>query len=143
MSITKALLTFVLLSISTASFATRIDRSDVYIPNIDFTEQHTTTGEPFDVYLVKISSKNGCCSANIRVHANGAEPTTAKFGVDGAVFDVEINQINTSYSFSALKTNLLTHEKESAEFSGIKIGKSIGFSLDGYDATVTSELSAH
>jgi hypothetical protein len=142
MKTTKILLAVALLSFTAASFANRPDDSNAYVQNIDPTQQTPITGEPFDVYTVNVSANNGCCYANIQMYANGAAPAVAKFGVDDSVWEVTINQVDTSYSVSVLQTNILTQRSASAEITRAEMGHSTNFSFDGYSVSVTSAITA-
>lgn len=142
MKITKTLLAVALLSFTATSFANRPDDSNTYVPNIDFTKQAAITGEPLDLYLVNIKSDDDCCYAHIKMHANGASPAVAKFGVDDSVWEVTIVQVDTSYSVSVLQTNILTQRTASAEITRAEMGHSTNFAFDGYSVSITSAITA-
>lgn len=142
MKITKTLLAVALLSFAATSSALHSDPSNDPIQQEVVFSAKPITGEPFDVYTVNISANNGCCYANIQMHANGAAPAVAKFGVDDSVWEVTINQVETSYSVSVLQTNILTQRTASAEITRAEMGHSTNFAFDGYSVSVISAITA-
>lgn len=142
MKTTKILLAVALLSFTAASSALQSDPSNDPIQQEVVFSAKPITGEPFDVYTVSVSANNGCCYANIQMHANDAAPAVAKFGVDDSVWEVTINQADTSYSVSVLQTNILTQRTASAEITRAEMGHSTNFSFDGYSVSIISAINA-